>query len=258
MTTDRFHVVIPARYGSTRLPGKPLLMLAGKPMIQHVFENALAAGASEVIVATDDERIVSAVEGFGGRAMLTDPEHASGTDRIAEVAARAAFAPRDIVVNLQGDEPGIEGAVVCRAAMALSAHPEAGISTMAAAIRDVETLRNPNVVKVVLDNSGFAHYFSRAPIPWHREAFAAGLDTLERLPEGITYLRHIGIYGYRVEVLRAVSKASPLGAEKAEALEQLRALAMGIRIHVTVLEHAPSHGVDTVDDLRRVAARMEK
>lgn len=253
-----FRVVIPARYASTRLPGKPLLVLAGKPMVQHVYENALSSGASEVIVATDDNRIVAAVRAFGGRAMLTEAHHASGTDRISEVAAREGFAPSDIVVNLQGDEPGIPGDVVRRAAEALSEHGDAGISTMATAILDIEDLRSPNVVKVVLDDVGFAHYFSRAPIPWHRDAFARGIEALEHLPLGATYLRHIGIYGYRVEVLHAVSAAKPKPAEIFESLEQLRALAMGIRIHVTVLERAPGHGVDTREDWHRVSARMER
>jgi 3-deoxy-manno-octulosonate cytidylyltransferase (CMP-KDO synthetase) len=255
--TLKFRVVIPARYASTRLPGKPLLLLAGKPMVQHVYENALSSGASEVIVATDDDRIVAAVRAFGGRAMLTGAHHLSGTDRIAEVAAREGFGPSDIVVNLQGDEPGIPGDVVRRAAEALSEHADAGISTMAAAISNIEDLRNPNVVKVVLDDVGFAHYFSRAPIPWHRDAFAQGIEALEHLPLGATYLRHIGLYGYRVDVLHAISAAEPKPAEILESLEQLRALAMGIRIHVTVLERTLGHGVDTEEDLHRVSARMQ-
>lgn len=243
-----FRVVIPARHGSTRLPGKPLRLLAGRPMIEHVWRRALESGADEIVVACDDERIRDAVAGFGGRAVMTSPDHPSGTDRLAEVIAREGWPDDAVVVNLQGDEPSMPGAAVARVAAALRG--PAGIATLATPIRAVEDLFDPSVVKVVLDDAGMARWFSRAPIPWARDAFAGGRPAA--LPDGVPYLRHLGLYAYRAAVVRRVTAAPPHPHERAESLEQLRALAMGIAIAVAVLEEAPGHGVDTEADLARV------
>jgi 3-deoxy-manno-octulosonate cytidylyltransferase (CMP-KDO synthetase) len=255
---ERFElcVVIPARHASSRLPGKPLRLIAGRPMIEHVWHNAARAGAREVLVATDDQRIVQAVENFGGRALMTSAEHASGTDRLAEVAARLAWPDDTIVVNLQGDEPAIPGELLRQTAAALHAHPEAGIATLATPIHTARDLFDENVVKVVLDEAGLACYFSRAPIPWVRGAFAGGAGAVPALPEGVPFLRHIGIYAYRAGTLRRVAAEPGRAVERAESLEQLRALALGIRIHVSVIERAPGHGVDTEEDLARVDSAL--
>lgn len=250
MESFDFCVVIPARYASTRLPGKPLRELAGRPMIEHVWANALRSGAREVLVATDDARIQAAVERFGGRALMTAPDHASGTDRLAEVASRQAWPDDTIVVNLQGDEPCIPGDLLRQTAAALHAHAAAGIATIATPIRHPRDLFDENVVKVVTGEDGMACYFSRAPIPWVRGAFATGAPAA--LPEGIPFLRHLGIYAYRAGTLRRVAAEPSRAIERAESLEQLRALALGIRIHVSVIDHAPGFGVDTEDDIARV------
>ncbi len=220
-------------------------------MIVHVLERAHESGASDVVVATDDERIAQAVAAHGGRAVMTSPDHLSGTDRLAEVAALENWADDDIVVNLQGDEPLMPGELVAQMASSLDQHKEAGISTLATPIHDAAELFNPNAVKVVLDDRGYALYFSRAPIPWARDAFARDR---ERLPEGIPYLRHLGLYGYRTSTLRQMASTPPAALERAESLEQLRALASGVRIHVTVAAQAPGPGVDTQEDLDRVQA----
>jgi 3-deoxy-manno-octulosonate cytidylyltransferase (CMP-KDO synthetase) len=236
-----FHIVIPARLGASRLPDKPLVEIAGRPLVVHAWANAVKAGAAEVIVAADDARICEVVERAGGRAMMTSPTHASGTDRLAEVATTRGWPDDAVVVNLQGDEPMIPGALLGDLADALSAHGEAGIATMATPIRDAEDVGKPSVVKVVIDRHGYALYFSRAPIPFDRD----GVGDVPRL-------RHLGLYAYRVGTLRALH-AAPRGAyERAESLEQLRALELGIRIHVTVVDEAPPHGVDTEEDLERV------
>ncbi len=246
-----FRVVVPARFASTRLPGKPLLLIAGKPMIVHVLDRARESGAAEVLVATDDERIAQAVTSHGGRAVMTSPDHLSGTDRLAEVAEQEGWTDSDIIVNLQGDEPLMPAELVAQMGSSLEQHPEAGISTLATPITDAGELFNPNAVKVVLDDQGYALYFSRAPIPWARDAFALSRQTL---PSGIPYLRHLGLYGYRVGTLREMARTAPAAIERAESLEQLRALAMGVRIHVTVAAQAPGPGVDTQEDLERVQA----
>ncbi len=250
-TSVAFHVVIPARYASSRLPGKPLADLAGRPMIAHVYDKASASGAESVLVATDDARIVEAVEAFGGAARMTSPDHASGTDRIAEVAAQMGWTGEEIVVNLQGDEPAIPSELISTVATALAAHPEASIATLATPIKGTDALFNPNVVKAVCDRSGFALYFSRAPIPWDRDGFASGPQTATPLGDG-PYLRHIGMYAYRVQALRRLTAAPQAAIERAESLEQLRALFLGLRIHVTVIEDAPAHGVDTEEDLEAI------
>lgn len=251
MGKTKFRVVIPARYGSTRLPGKPLLPIAGRPMIAHVWDRALEAGAAEVIVATDDERIRAAVQAFGGRAVMTSPDHPSGTDRLSAVAQAERWADDDIVVNLQGDEPMMPGALVADMAEALAHCSDAGISTLATPIREPADVWNPNVVKVVLDDRSFALYFSRAPIPWARGAFTP-LAVPSALPAGVPLLRHLGLYGYRVGTLRRIAQLPPSQLEQIESLEQLRALSAGIGIVVRVVERGPSHGVDTPEDLERV------
>jgi 3-deoxy-manno-octulosonate cytidylyltransferase (CMP-KDO synthetase) len=245
----RFKVVIPARYASTRLPGKPLLTIAGKPMIAHVCQRALEADAEQIIVATDDERIFHAVSELGIKAVMTRPDHQSGTERIAEVAQLCGWADSEIIVNLQGDEPLIPPVIIREVAAALAGQQQAGIATLAAKIIDIEEIFNPNAVKVVLNKSGYALYFSRAPIPWERDAFSLS----DRTPSGkLPYLRHIGLYAYRVDFLNRYCAwdASPL--ESVEALEQLRILWHGQEVLVKIVDQSPEGGVDTQEDLRRV------
>ncbi len=244
-----FTVVIPARYASTRLPGKPLQDICGKPMIQHVWEQACKSSAQRVVVATDDARIVEACNGFGAEVVLTRVDHNSGTDRLAEVASALGLAGDAIVVNVQGDEPLIPPAVIDQVAANLAAHPEAAMSTLAEPIEEVAALFNPNVVKVVTDQNGLALTFSRAPLPWARDAFAANRD---QLPAGVPYRRHIGIYAYRAQFLHNFVSWGPCWLEDTECLEQLRALFHGERIHVADALEAPQAGVDTQEDLERV------
>nr|WP_314563960.1 3-deoxy-manno-octulosonate cytidylyltransferase [uncultured Pseudomonas sp.] len=244
-----FTVVIPARLASTRLPNKPLLDIAGKPMIQHVWEQARRSGAEQVVVATDHDDILRACEGFGARVLLTRGDHASGTDRLAEVAELLGLAADALVVNVQGDEPLIPPAVIDQVANNLAAHSEAGVATLAEPITDVDSLFNPNVVKVSTDRNGLALTFSRAPLPWARNAFAADRA---QLPQGFPYRRHIGIYAYRAGFLADFVSWGPCALEETEALEQLRALWHGVRIHVADALEAPQAGVDTREDLERV------
>ncbi len=247
--TMRFKVVIPARYGSTRLPGKPLLNIAGKPMIAHVCERAQEADAEEIIVATDDDRIFQTVSDLGIKAVMTRPDHQSGTERIAEVAQQCGWDGDEIIVNLQGDEPLIPSAYIREAAAALAGQRQAGIATLAAKIEDHEEIFNPNAVKVVLNNAGYALYFSRAPIPWERDRFtAAGGKPSGKMP----YLRHIGMYAYTVDFLNRYCQwdASPL--ESVESLEQLRILWHGEAVLVKTVDKTPDAGVDTKEDLIRV------
>ena len=244
-----FVVVIPARFASTRLPGKPLQDIAGKPMIQHVWEQAKRSAASRVVVATDDARIVEACQGFGAEVLLTRADHNSGTDRLAEVASLLGLADEAIVVNVQGDEPLIPPAIIDQVAANLAAHAEAGIATLGEPIHDAAQLFNPNVVKLVTDANGLALTFSRAPLPWARDAFAAGR---EQLPAGVPFRRHIGIYAYRAGFLHDFVAWGPCWLEDAECLEQLRALWHGVRIHVADALEAPPAGVDTPEDLQRV------
>lgn len=243
-----FKVVIPARYASTRLPAKPLADIGGKPMVVRVAERAAASGAEEIWVATDHADIVAAVERHGFQAMLTSPDHASGTDRIAEVARRLGWSSDTLVVNVQGDEPLIEPQLIRNVADCLAAHPEAAIATASHPFHDRDTHFNPNVVKVVADRQGRALYFSRAPIPYARDAFAAG----EGFPEGMEGQRHIGIYAYRAAFLEVYGGLAPAPMERLESLEQLRALWHGYTIAVTVTPQAPAAGVDTPEDLERV------
>ncbi len=251
--TNRFKIVIPARYASTRLPGKPLLEIAGKPMIQHVVERALASAAGEVVVATDDQRIVTACAELGVEAIVTSASHRSGTDRVAEVIERRGWDDDTIVVNLQGDEPCMPSALIDQVAANLAALDGTGMSTLAYPIHDSAILFDPHVVKVVTDAAGFALYFSRAPIPWHRDEF---LGRQVVLSSSVDFLRHIGLYAYRAAFLKRYVTWEPSPLELAESLEQLRVLWHGERIHVGVAAEEPGPGVDTADDLKRVAQQM--
>ncbi|MBI6853743.1 3-deoxy-manno-octulosonate cytidylyltransferase [Pseudomonas cichorii] len=252
--TAAFTVVIPARFGSSRFPGKPLKSIAGKPMIQHVWEQACKSSAERVVVATDDGQIFEACQAFGAQVLMTRDDHNSGTDRLAEVAEQLGLAADAIVVNVQGDEPMIPPAVIDQVAANLAAHPEAGISTLAEPVDDVAALFNPNVVKVVADVNGLALTFSRAPLPWARDALASSRDVL---PEGVPYRRHIGIYAYRAGFLHDFVSWGPCWLENTESLEQLRALWNGVRIHVADAVETPPAGVDTPEDLERVRRLLE-
>ena len=248
-----FQVVIPARMRSTRLPGKMLADIAGKPLVAWVAERAKLSGAASVVIATDHEDIARAVTKLGWKALMTSAAHETGTDRLAEAAALLELGPEDIVVNVQGDEPLIDPRLIREVAAALAAKPEASISTAAHPIESAASFFDPNVVKVVVDDAGFAQYFSRAPIPYARDAFA---KSREALPQGLPALRHIGIYGYRVRFLREYAALTPTAAERFEALEQLRALGHGRRIAVARWEGPMEAGVDTAQDLERVRARL--
>ncbi|HST45250.1 MAG TPA: 3-deoxy-manno-octulosonate cytidylyltransferase [Luteimonas sp.] len=247
-----FVVAIPARYAASRLPGKPLRLLAGEPLVLHVARRALAAGAREVWVAADDDRIARALDGAGVRVAMTSTAHASGSDRLAECAGIAGWSDDTVVVNLQGDEPFAPAAGIRAVAAALAAG-DAPMSTLAAAVDDVETLFDPNVVKLVRGLDGHALYFSRAPLPWPRDAFAQDRSTL---PAGGHWLRHIGIYGYRAGFLRAFAALPPTPLEQVEALEQLRALEHGHRIAVALTPEPFPPGVDTPEDLARAEHRL--
>jgi len=247
--TGAFLVVIPARYASSRLHGKPLADIAGKPMVVHVAERARASGAKAVWVATDSQNVFDAVSRHGHQAVMTRPDHATGTDRIAEVAQLLGLADNEIVVNVQGDEPLIAPELIRAVALSLTEHGEASVATACHPIADAESLQNPNVVKVVLDRSGHALYFSRAPIPYARDSFAINQSAL---PPGLPSYRHIGIYAYRAGFLQIYGRLEPAAIERFEALEQLRALWHGHRIAVAVTAHAPEAGVDTDEDLARV------
>jgi 3-deoxy-manno-octulosonate cytidylyltransferase (CMP-KDO synthetase) len=244
-----FCVVIPARYASTRLPGKPLLDIAGKPMIQRVYERACASSATRVVVATDDSRIVEAATGFGAEVLMTSADHVSGTDRIEEVARQLQLAADDIVVNVQGDEPLVPAAVIDQVAGNLAANPDAGIATLCEPVATAEDLFNPNIVKLVTDARGFALYFSRAPIPWNRDEFADGQPGNEVVIEA---RRHLGIYAYRVSLLHDFVQWPVAALEQQESLEQLRAMVNGTRIHVAEAVEAVPPGVDTAADLELV------
>ena len=256
MNQHAFKVVIPARYGSSRLPGKPLLDIAGKPMVQHVFERAMETGInpdSDIVVATDDKRIMEACHLFGAHAVMTSSQHQSGTDRLAEVVNIMNWDDDAIVVNLQGDEPLMPPELVAAVAQNLSNNPEAGIATLSTPISQIEDLFNPNAVKVVTNHRGMALYFSRAPIPWDRDRYPApGTSIKETALGALLPERHLGLYAYRAETLKQIAKAPMAGLEALECLEQLRALWLGIGIHVQSIAEQPGHGVDTQADLERV------
>ncbi|WP_225774996.1 3-deoxy-manno-octulosonate cytidylyltransferase [Pseudomonas sp. Marseille-Q5115] len=252
--TTAFTVVIPARYASTRFPGKPLQQIAGKPMIRHVWEQARQSKAARVVIATDDARIQAACEAFGAEVVMTRSDHESGTDRLAEVAAHLGLAEDAIVVNVQGDEPLIPPVVIDQVAGNLAANTRARMATLSEPLLEAAQLFNPNVVKVVADITGLALTFSRAPLPWARDALA---QRPNELPEGVPYQRHIGIYAYRAGFLQDFVRWGPCWLEKTESLEQLRALWHGVRIHVEEASIAPPPGVDTPEDLERVRRLLE-
>lgn len=241
-----FTVIIPARYQSSRLPGKPLADICGKPMIQWVHEQACQAGAEQVIIATDDSRIESVVKAFGGEVCMTSPDHQSGTERLAEVIEKFNISDDQIVVNVQGDEPLIPPSIIRQVADNL-ASVSAPMATLGVEIEHEDEVFNPNAVKVVMDQEGFALYFSRATIPWDRDNFAKNPTQINS-----PLLRHVGIYAYRAGFINTYINWQPSVLEKIECLEQLRVLWYGERIHVAVASEAPPAGVDTPEDLVQV------
>lgn len=244
-----FHVVIPARYAASRLPGKPLLTIASRPVIQWVWERAQSSGAASVVVATDDERIRGAAVGFGAECVMTDPQHASGTDRMAEVVRVRGLGAEDIVVNVQGDEPMIPPALIADVAEALQSRPTIDMATAVAPILSVAEFNDPNCVKALRALDGRALYFSRAPVPWPRDQVREGRPVAFQ-----GAWRHIGIYAYRVRSLLEFASLQPTSLELTEKLEQLRALEHGMKIHLVTLPEAPPAGIDTPQDLERVRA----
>ena len=246
-----FYVVVPARYASTRLPGKPLADIAGKPMVVRVAERCQQSEAGQVYVATDDSRIAAALDGQVP-VVMTREDHPSGTDRLQEVAATLGLADDDIIVNVQGDEPLIPPSVINQVAANLAANPSCQMATLCEPIDDADSLFNPNVVKVVFDDQGRALYFSRAPIPWHRDGFAEGGRDIR---DG-QWWRHIGIYAYRVSFLHQYVHWPPAQLEQLESLEQLRAMANGVAIHVAPATEVVPGGVDTPADLERLRKQL--
>lgn len=240
-----FRIAIPARFGSTRFPGKPLALIAGRPMLAHVWQRASEAGATEVVIATDDERIAEAAQGFGARVCMTRSDHVTGTDRLAEVAVECGWPDDAIVVNLQGDEPLTPPALLTQVATELEAAPEADLATLSVPLPATER-DQPDCVKVVTDRAGYALYFSRAAIPYPRD------------PQAAHARRHLGIYAYRAGFLRRFTQLTAAPIEQAEQLEQLRALWHGYRIHVGEADALPAAGVDSPDDLERVATIMRE
>ena len=249
-----YTVIIPARYASSRLPGKPLMDIAGMPMIQHVWLRASQSGAERVVIATEDERVARRCEAFGAQVCMTSAEHESGTDRLQEVVAKLGLADDDIVVNVQGDEPLLPAPAIEQVAQNLAANTQAGIATLKEPINDAATVFNPNAVKVVSDRQGLALYFSRAPIPYCRDQWSDGQGVL---PEGVEYWRHIGIYAYRVGFLHQFVSWPTGELESCERLEQLRAMENGVRIHVAQSCVDIPGGVDTEEDLNAVRAILE-
>ena len=248
--SQAFTVIVPARLASTRLPQKPLADIHGLPMVVRVAQRAALSHASQVVVAADSLEIVQACQAHGVRAMLTQMDHPSGSDRLAEASALLGLEPTDVVVNVQGDEPLINPELINQVAALLVQRPTASMSTAAHEIHELAEFTNPNVVKVVIDQAQLALYFSRAPIPWWRDGFAKGIQTLPQPAP----LRHIGIYAYRVGFLQSFPNLSPAPIETGEALEQLRALWHGHKIAVHITHEAPGPGVDTPEDLERVRA----
>lgn len=244
-----FTVVIPARFASTRLPGKPLLDLCGKPMIQRVYEQALKSSAQRVVIATDDARIETVARGFGAEVVMTHADHPSGTDRLQEVCQQLRLDDDALLVNVQGDEPVIPPELIDQLAGVLDASPTASLASLCERIDNMADFLNPNVVKVVMDEAGRALYFSRAPIPWPRDAFA---QTERALPSGLPCFRHIGMYAYRARFLHQYVTWPPSELERFECLEQLRALSHGCAIQMAVACVTPPAGVDTEQDLQRV------
>jgi 3-deoxy-manno-octulosonate cytidylyltransferase (CMP-KDO synthetase) len=248
---DGFVVVIPARMGSSRLPGKPLIAIAGRPLIAHVVARGLESAAQRVIVASDDERVLEAALQAGAEARWTPPDLPSGTDRIAAVAAEESWRDDTCVVNLQGDEPLTPGTLLDDLAGLLRQYPAADMATLGVPLRRAEDLTDPNQVKLVIDASGRALYFSRAPIPWDREAHRLG-----KVPDLALARRHLGLYAYRAGFLRRLTAQSPADLEQLEQLEQLRALAIGAWIQVGIVDIRVPPGVDTPEDVERLEALM--
>ena len=244
MGSTVFKVVIPARYASTRLPGKPLLELAGRPMLQHVHERSLQSGASEVIIATDDRRIAEAAQNFDATVCMTSTRHTSGTERLAEVVEIQGWDDDDIIVNVQGDEPLIPAVLIKQVADGLADHTAAPVATLAYPVQSIAEVADPNIVKVVLVKQGYALYFSRASIPFHRD--------MQAVDNNMSALRHIGLYAYRAGLLERYMQMEPSPLETIEKLEQLRVLWHGLKIHVGIATAMPGHGVDTREDLARV------
>lgn len=249
-----FTVIIPARFASSRLPGKPLADIAGKPMIRHVFEKALQSGAERVIIATDNSLVEKAARDFGAEVCMTSERHNSGTERLAEVVTKLNIADDQIIVNIQGDEPLIPPIIVRQVAENLAKF-KVNMASLAVKISDMEELFNPNVVKVVVDNSGYVLYFSRSPIPYDRDQFTAG-TAVTQLADA--YLRHIGIYAYRAGFIKQYVRWAPTQLENLEKLEQLRVLWHGERIHVELAKAVPAVGVDTPADLEKVRSILAK
>lgn len=250
-----FTIVIPARYASTRLPGKPLIEIKGKPMLQHVYERACASHAEQVIIATDDQRIQQVAEKFAATVCMTATTHRSGTERIAEVIDKHHIAADTIIVNLQGDEPLMPTACLDQVARSLAITPAASVATLCASITTAHELFDPHIVKVVRDAQDFALYFSRAPIPWHRDEYVSTQDVLPK--DGTPYYRHIGLYAYRAAYIKEYLMAEACALEQAEALEQLRVLWHGGKIIVPLAEQTPGPGIDTEADLRKVATLLD-
>ncbi|NBH74999.1 3-deoxy-manno-octulosonate cytidylyltransferase [Rodentibacter pneumotropicus] len=245
-----FTVIIPARFASSRLPGKPLAEIAGKPMIQHVFEKAKQSGANRVIVATDNEKVAAVAQGFGAEVCMTSEQHNSGTERLAEVVAKLAMPDDEIIVNIQGDEPLIPPVIVRQVAENLAKF-NVNMATLAVKIHEAKELFNPNVVKVLTDKDGYVLYFSRSVIPYDRDQFM-GLKDMAKATLAEVYLRHVGIYAYRAGFIKKYVQWAPTQLENLEKLEQLRVLWNGERIHVELAKEVPAVGVDTVEDLEKV------
>lgn len=250
----QFKVVIPARHGATRLPGKPLRLIAGLPMVQHVYQRALESGAEEVIIATEHELVAQMARSFGATVCMTGDQHLCGTDRIAEVVEQRGWPDDTVIVNLQGDEPTMPAVNVTRVAEHLLTQTQVPVATLCTPIGTVEALLDPNVVKVVLDQDDLALYFSRAPIPWHRDG---GFSHDAGMPPGL-WLRHLGIYAYRAGALRTFASLAPSELERQESLEQLRFQWGGIRIHVGDAPALPGSAVDTEADLERAEALLRR
>ncbi len=246
---NNFHVIIPARLASVRLPGKVLLEIAGKPLIQHVYERAVLCGAESITIAVDDERVKSVAEGFGAKVCMTAIEHMTGSDRLSEVVQKLQIPDEDIVVNVQGDEPHLTISAIQSVVQAMTAFPSAGMTTLCTKMHHPDEVMDPNVVKVVFDKNGFALYFSRSPIPCDRDQ----IDVTSQ-----DYFRHIGLYAYRAKTLKQYGAWKQPGIEQIEKLEQLRALWNGIKIHVTLVEEALPKGIDTEADLIRFRTLLER
>ncbi len=250
----KFSVIIPARYASERLPGKPLLDIGGKPMLWHTWQRAIESGADRLVIATDDPRIERAATGFGAEVIMTGEQHQSGTDRVAEAAEQLGLDEDEIIVNLQGDEPLMPSGLIHQAAETLFQHPDAQLATLATTVHSVAEYLDTNVVKLVMDETGRALYFSRAPIPWQRDG--AGSDLMSQQSHGQA-LRHLGIYAYRGAALQTLAKAPSTPMEDAERLEQLRALWINMHIQVAIAAEPMGPGVDSAEELDKVRLLVE-